>query len=846
MSSAPQAILDLVERFRHNLDYYHRPDYNETQVRIEFIDPFFEALGWDVANRAGRSPRYQHVVHEATVRVGTQLRSPDYCFQIGGNPLFFVEAKKPSVDIRRDASPAYQLRIYAWNAKLPLSILTDFDEFSVYEGRRVRPAPKDDPATARVLCLTYEEYPERWHEIASVFSLEAVERGDYMRFAEANESKRGTQEVNEALVQQLESWRVLLARNLALRNPGLSARDLNYAVQKILDRIIFLRICEDRQIEPYEQLRNVLSSADHYVHLRELFRRADARYNSGLFHFRHERGRGEAPDTLTPTLALDNRVLREIIGQLYYPESPYAFDAISPDILGNVYERFLGSVIRLTQGHRAVVEQKPEVRKAGGVYYTPKYIVDYIVAHTVGELVKDKTPGQIADVRILDPACGSGSFLLGAYQYLLDWYRDWYAAHPTRLARKELYQAENGEWRLTIAEKKRILLTHLYGVDIDPQAVEVTKLSLLLAALRGETAGTLQLELLPERALPDLANNIKCGNSLIGPDFYDGQQTAMFDEEEWYRVNAFDWQARFPEVFEARGQGSGDRGRGSAEPRSLTPDPSSRGFDAVIGNPPYVRIQTMASETKEYLWKHYSAFQAKSDVYACFVQQSIQLLRPDGRMSFITPNTWTSLESFAGLREYVLTHTALEETVRVPTKVFKDATVRTFIFVLSKLARPGVPKDHVVQVRSLDEGGSDRDEHRVSQVIMFDSHLHNLLLEADPDSIDLLHRCSMAGCTVGERFQFFYGFKTADDERFLCEEATTEQHRPYVRSASVTRYGPLKPDGYVDYRPAAMRANRSTARPGDSQRFERPKLIVARMGHELVATVDSTGMYVKD
>jgi len=394
MSSAPQEILDLVERFAHNMDYYHRSEYNETQARREFIDPLFMALGWDVDNRKGVAPRYQEVIHEATLREREAVRAPDYCFRVGPERKFFVEAKKPAVDIYYDIPPAFQLRRYAWTAKLPLSILTDFEEFSVYDCQ-IPPKATDKAATARVLYVRCEEYAERWQEIASIFSHEAVWRGDYDRYAESARGKRGTQEVDDVFLQEIESWRELLARNIALRNPALGVRELSYAVQQTIDRIIFLRIGEDRGIEPYEQLKEALNGSGLYSRLMELFRRADERYNSGLFHFRQEKGR-EEPDSLTPDLCVDDKPLAEIIAGLYYPLSPYAFEVLSVDILGNVYERFLGSVIRLTAGHRAVVEQKPEVRKAGGVYYTPKYIVDYIVKNTVGKLCEGKTPGEIA------------------------------------------------------------------------------------------------------------------------------------------------------------------------------------------------------------------------------------------------------------------------------------------------------------------------------------------------------------------------------------------------------------------------------------------------------------------
>jgi len=554
---APAAIVDLVARFRSHADSYKRDAYNETLTRIEFINPFFKALGWDVENERGYAEAYKDVVHEDAIKVGGGTKAPDYGFRIGGARKFFVEAKKPSVDIKNDVNPAYQLRRYAWSAKLPLSILTDFEEFAVYDCR-VKPDKSDKPSAARILYLTFDQYVERWDEIEAIFARDAILRGAFDQYAAATGGKRGTAEVDAAFLAEIERWRDLLAHNLALRNPDLGPRELNFALQQTIDRLIFLRICEDRGIEPYGTLLGLVNGSEVYARLLLRFRHADARYNSGLFYFETEKGRGDAADQVTPRLTIDDRVLRDILKNLYYPDSPYEFSVLPADILGQVYEQFLGKVIRLTSGHRAVVEEKPAVRKAGGVFYTPTFIVDAIVKQTVGRLLEGKSVRQVTGerkappLRIADIACGSGSFLLGAYQFLLDWHLAAYLADgPQKWAAgraPRLYQAERGDWRLTIAERKRIVLDHLYGVDIDPQAVEVTKLSLLLKVLEGEDAQSIgqQLRLFPERALPDLGRNIKCGNSLVGPDFYAGQQMALLSDDEALRVNAFGWPSSRP------------------------------------------------------------------------------------------------------------------------------------------------------------------------------------------------------------------------------------------------------------------------------------------------------------
>lgn len=395
---APKEILDLVARFDLHRESYTSGQYNETQLRREFIDPFFKCLGWDVENTTGLAEAYKDVIHEDAIKIGGFLKAPDYCFRIGGTRKFFVEAKKPSVNLKEDISPAFQLRRYAWSAKLPLSILTDFEEFAVYDCR-VKPVKTDKASTARTLYMTFGDYASRWEEIASVFSKDAVLKGSFDKYAGATAVKKGTAEVDDVFLDEIEAWRDALAHNVALRNPQLSQRELNFAVQRTIDRVIFLRICEDRGIESYGQLQALQNGREVYRRICDVYHRADERYNSGLFHFRDEKDVAEPPDELTLSLAIDDSVLKAIIKDLYYPDSPYEFSVLPASILGQVYEQFLGKVIRLTSSHRAVVEEKPEVKKAGGVYYTPSFIVDYIVKKTVGRLLEGKTPKQVVALR---------------------------------------------------------------------------------------------------------------------------------------------------------------------------------------------------------------------------------------------------------------------------------------------------------------------------------------------------------------------------------------------------------------------------------------------------------------
>ena len=736
---AKQKVAELIERFRRNLDVYKKSAYNETQVRREFIDPFFEALGWDVSNKQGFAEQYKEVVLEDTIKVGRSTRAPDYSFRIGGQRKFFVEAKKPAVNIKEDVSPAYQLRRYAWSAKLPLSVVTDFEEFSVFDCR-IKPNPNDKSSVGRIAYYTFDEYLDKFDAIYDVFSKEAVLKGGFDKYAESTKGKKGTAEVDSEFLKEIESWRELLAKNIALRNPDVSIYELNYAVQKIIDRIIFLRICEDRAIEPYGQLQTKAESGDVYTHLLNHFKLAESKYNSGIFNF--------DTDRITPGLRIDDRVLKTIIQSLYYPKSPYEFSVLGVEILGNVYEQFLGKVIRLTAGHQAKVETKPEVKKAGGVYYTPQYIVDYIVKNTVGKLVegKGKTPEEIAEIKILDPACGSGSFLIGAYTYLLRYHLDWYVSNEPKKHKEAVFQVRENEWYLTTAEKKRILLNNIFGVDIDPQAVEVTKLSLLLKVLENESRESIdqQVKLGLEGVLPNLEDNIKCGNSLIGADFYDaGQQETLFDEAEMRRVNVFDWD-------------DGRKGFGGIMKRG--------GFDCVIGNPPYGAFFNEIE--KVYIKQNFVAYKYRYDSYIYFVEKAINLTKIDGWISFITPELWLKLENGAPLRELISNSAGFEKLRIFGEKVFSKAVVNTIVFLLHR----GVD---VPSLKIETEG----DSWELSSASWKASKLLAIDYRLKPEVTDLIDKIRMRSVSLSEFGDVIQGITPYD--RYRGQDSEIIKNRAY-------------------------------------------------------------------
>jgi len=822
MGTAPSRILELVEQFRRNRDEYRKHGLNETQLRREYLDPFFEALGWDVANRQGHAPAYREVIHEDAVKIGGVEKAPDYSFRIGGTRKFFVEAKNPAINLKDNPAPAYQLRRYAWSAKLPLSILTDFEEFVVYDCR-TRPSATDKTSAHRSLYLTYDQYESQWDEIADIFAKDAVLKGSFDKYA-ASDRKRGTATVDAEFLAEIEQWREALAKNLAIRNRKLSVHDLNFAVQRTIDRIIFLRICEDRGAEHYGQLQALLNGEHTYGRLKQLFQQADDRYNSGLFHFQREKDRAEAPDELTLDLSVDDKVLKDILERLYAPKSPYEFSVFPAEILGQVYEQFLGKVIRLTAGHQARVEEKPEVKKAGGVYYTPAYIVDYIVTQTVGMLCKDKTPRQIETLRILDPACGSGSFLIGAYTYLMNYHRDWYVKDGAEKHKKELFQATGGEWRLTTQEKKRILLNNIYGVDIDNQAVEVTKLSLLLKVLEGESDETLkrQLSFVKERALPDLGQNIKCGNSLIGSDYFTGK---MFpDEEEMRRVNPFDWQAGFPEIKKAGG------------------------FDAAIGNPPYGA--SLSEEATTYLLANFKLQEYQLDTYLLFLEKILILIKEKGLVGLIIPNTWLLNLQSNRIRQHLFSQTQIEKIVHYRRPVFDKATVDTEITIIRKES-PG--NKHQVGISIIEKDGSAT-RYAISQKRWQEGHGRPVNIFERPELAYLADKLKgspvldkVCLITQGAKpFQVGKGKppqtrKVVEEKPFVSEKRRNSTFRPLLRGSLIQRYQILwNRDYWISF-------GDWLAEPRYSASYDAPdKIVIRQTGDSLVSTLDREQFVVRD
>ncbi len=678
-------VEEKVDDFNRNESTYLSKNFQETEARTRFIDPLFTALGWEL-EQTGLNRQCWDVYREFSQRDDSSTKKPDYAFRIKekGAPhnkykeKFFVEAKAPWVPLT-DAKPVFQAKRYAFSShgKAPIVILTDFQEFRVFNGLERPRFENPLQGLIKELDLKYTDYSVKWDLLWANFSKEAVYDGSIDILA--GKVSRSTKTLDDEFLNDIIEWRETLARNVAIRNNNLSVDEINEAVQRILDRFVFIRNLEDRNIEDENLLINLVDRQDggdahFYKCIVPVFRKFDIDYNGLLFkkHFSED-------------LEIDNKVIKDIIKSMSSQVSPFRFDIIEPEILGRIYERFLGSKIRLTEDHHAKVEEKPEVRHAGGVYYTPEYIVKYIVENTVGALLKGETaatdrnvcgttgipagggmpPEEIEKIKILDLACGSGSFLLGAFGYLIKYHQDYYSG-LSKTARKkykdDFFETPDGEIRLTLRKKGKILKNNIFGVDIDREATEVAIMSLYLKLLDEGFDKGQALLFMKGHILPDMTANVKCGNSLIGTDYFEGM--LKINDEEFKKINPFDWEKEFSEILK------------------------KGGFDCVIGNPPYIRIQELKEyqpETIPYLKsKYYSALSGNIDIYVIFVEKGLSLLDKNGKLGFILPSKFFATDYGTALRKIISEKKALNKIIDFGhSQVFENATTYTCLLFLS-------------------------------------------------------------------------------------------------------------------------------------------------------------------
>ena len=656
------------------------------------------------------------------------------------------------------------------------------------------------------LCLAYEQVKQ---ETALKMKQESVSSED---------------QITKALYKDYSAFKRVLFADIVAHNPDYDQLLLFKKTQKLLDRLLFIFFAEDCGLLPPNSMMQIidqwekLSELDAYVPFYERIKKYFGYMNTGFQGKKYEifayNGGLFKPDEVLDNIKITDAVLVEHTKRL----SEYDFESeVDVNILGHIFENSLSEIEEVTQQINNGETPTVSKRKQDGVFYTPQYITKYIVENTVGRLCAEKkqelgideaeyfadahrqkqTKIRLLDkltqyrewlkqITILDPACGSGAFLNAALRFLIDEHH-----------KIDVMEAKVTESTIVYPDIDKEILEHnLFGVDINEESVEIAQLALWLRTAQ------------PRRKLNTLSENIKCGNSLISDPAIAGPK-------------AFDWQKEFPQVF-AKG-----------------------GFDVVIGNPPYVRPHYLDEDTKRHLWKVFPTYERKADLYVCFMEKAIELVKHNGLTSFIVSDGWLRLDSFEKIRNYILQNTSVLRIVDFTKDVFESATVKTCIFVFHKklidsnIVQAAVIED-IADLNNIDYNHIRQDAFTATYKNVFD-------LSIDDSSTALKNRMLSISHSLGESFSLAFGLKTGDDERFLTfNPSISPDCKKLVRGADVSRWTIAFKGEYVIYQPEQMRMNKTTARPGTAERFEQPKVLVRDTGGGLMATFDDSAYYAKD
>jgi adenine-specific DNA-methyltransferase len=658
----------LVDKFLLNNEYYLSSEYQEAHVRDEFIDKLFVALGWDVNHNEQHDPYRQEVRIEKPEKKAKGRA--DYAFSISPQykrVRFFVEAKRPQVNIAT-ADNCFQAIRYSWPQRLPIAVLTDFNYLYIIDSRY---QPKIDSAESRIVlkwhCSEFKSQ-EKFAQLYWLLSRDAVSNGSIELFAETELPQQQSatkqyslfaheaREFDDVFLQQLDDWRQILATAFKKANKKLTNNQLTECVQRTLDRLVFIRFLEDKRIEPDQIVaRFGQGNKKHWHDFITRCKSLDQTYNGIVFK----------PHSILDSRDFDpdSTVFAEICDELTDDHSPYNFDSIPVEILGRIYERFLGKVVQTSSNEVSVVE-KEDVRKAGGVFYTPDYIVAYMVDQSLGAQVANKKPDEIIKLRIIDTACGSGSFLIGTFSFLLEVIAAYYRKSP-KSAKKGMLENRDGDIHLSLSYKREILKKCIYGVDIDTQAVEVAQLSLYLKLMEDETTSSAhqqQIEI-GVALLPTLTSNIVVGNSLVTLDH---ENDDLFSIEKIRAAKSLDFKAAFPDAF------------------------NSGGFDLVIGNPPYIKEYTNKDAFEHVRSSPY--YQGKMDLWYLFACRAMDWLKNEtGILAYIATNNWVTNSGAKKLREKITADACIDQLIDFGDfKVFKDAGVQTMILIAKKCKTPSI------------------------------------------------------------------------------------------------------------------------------------------------------------
>lgn len=769
-NSAKAKVKFLIEKYEKVQARGEVSRFTEEDTKNVFIKPLFEALGWDFANRDEVSSE-EHIASSGRV---------DYGFYINSQPKLYLEAKKLKADLNIEDFAKQAIR-YSFNKGVTWAVLTDFESIKVFNAQALSKY-LGDKLYFEIKWPDYLEFFDRLWEL----SRESFLEGQIDKKAEEAGKKLQRVPITETLAKDLGESRRILLKDLSAWNDNLDLAVLEEGVQKILDRLIFLRVMEDRKIEPaiLKSMLNQWESGSRKTSLYQSmvgeFRKLDEFYNSNLFSKNVSEDWDEYSDAV-------KRVIKILYGKEGYYE--YDFSVMPADVLGNVYENYLG--YKLSNSKKGLILDKSaskSKRKEQGIYYTPTFIVDYIVRNTLRPVLDNcKSVSDLKKIKVLDPACGSGSFLLKALEIILEKYKEF--GNP------------GNEWT-----KIQILQENIYGVDLDDQAVEIARLNLLINTLE------------EREKLPSLDKNIKNGNSLIsGTD----EELKIYFGKDFRDKKPFNWKEEFPEVFK---QG---------------------GFDVIIGNPPYGA--DLSAEDKRYFNFYSKISDYQLDTYILFVEKSLrELLKEKGILGFIIPNTWLTNIKSKLFREHISKNTKILNIVNYSKKVFPSATVDSITLILNKSAPEETDK---MNISLIDDGNNPTYQiHQVAQRDWMNGDIFNIFVN-DNEKI-MLRKIENNSKILDEICYVTVGLKpyqvgkgiprqvreTVEKRVYDSDKKIDNNYRLYIRGSDINRY-------YLNNNKSQwIKYGKWLAEPRKEEFFnDKSKIVIRQTGDSLIATLDKNG-----
>ncbi|HEM2542253.1 TPA: Eco57I restriction-modification methylase domain-containing protein [Streptococcus suis] len=639
-------LRETVSKFEKGFDEYTQKEYDETSTRVDFINNFFTSFGWDMNNSLSLEQNRREVIHEASVVVNEQgvnrKKKPDYLFQVNGEPAFYVEAKKPSVDILNDSSTSFQLRRYGWSAGFEYSILTNFKELVIYDCTE-KPDVKDSSVVGVIAKFNFREYETQKDNIFKFISKTLIRERKSL-----SSSQRRLTSFDKYFLEQISKWRIDIAVDIHSNYPDIEEEAINLFVQKFINKSLFLRICEDNEFEKYEQLLGVSDYAD----LKYIFEKSDKIYNSGIFHHL------ESQD-----FHISIEVLTETFKDLYFPRSPYDFSVIPSSILAKVYDIFLQEKI-IIKNEQVTIERKPETADFLGAISTPVDVANRIVKESIDRRLSnsDVKPEQL---KVLDICCGSGIFLINSFEYICSLVLEDSLKNTSKSLDNNDIVKIGDSYKLSYKKAKEILENCIFGVDIDSSAVEVCKFSLLLNCLRYIDKNEFSELKVQGKILPNIDDKVLYANSLVDESFYDFMNDIEISDysEVLQQINP----ANLVEEFGIGGK-----------------------FDVVVGNPPYIRVQKMSKYSPveyKYFKSDYFAFSLSKtpqlDKYYLFIERALELLDTSvGVCGYLVPNRFLHEKNGKYLRSYLSQNNVLSKIINFnEIQLFEGVSTYTCILI---------------------------------------------------------------------------------------------------------------------------------------------------------------------